>query len=222
MPISTAAAAGAVLGLVLGQLHVWWRHTCEIGWVSPPWLVRISRIFGSRPARRPQRPPRQPRRGVRRPLPFLRRSGPGALELRAHVPAPAPHRLTAARAHSRPAAYAPRATSVTFPSIRGLMTKRVLFLISDTGGGHRSGAQRDQGRARRDHRSTGRNAVTLRAADRRRRLALHVPALQARAGLQRGPAFCAAGLRRALPRDQRHAAASRASSASASRSTASA
>ncbi len=46
MPISTAAAAGAALGLVLGQLHVWWRHTCEIGWVSPPWLVRISRIFG--------------------------------------------------------------------------------------------------------------------------------------------------------------------------------
>ncbi len=46
MPFSTAAAAGAALGLVLGQLHVWWRHTCEIGWVSPPWLVRVSRIFG--------------------------------------------------------------------------------------------------------------------------------------------------------------------------------
>jgi hypothetical protein len=46
VPISTAAAAGAALGLVLGQLHVWWRHTCEIGWVSPPWLVRFSRIFG--------------------------------------------------------------------------------------------------------------------------------------------------------------------------------
>ncbi len=46
IPISTAAAAGAALGLVLGQLHVWWRHTCEIGWVSPPWLVRVSRAFG--------------------------------------------------------------------------------------------------------------------------------------------------------------------------------
>jgi hypothetical protein len=38
VPISTAAAAGAALGLVLGQLHVWWRHTCEIGC--------FSRIFG--------------------------------------------------------------------------------------------------------------------------------------------------------------------------------
>jgi hypothetical protein len=46
VPLSTAAAAGAALGLVLGQLHVWWRHTCEIGWVSPRWLVRLSRIFG--------------------------------------------------------------------------------------------------------------------------------------------------------------------------------
>jgi hypothetical protein len=38
------SAAGAILGLVLGQLHVWWRHTCEIGWVSPPWLVRLARV----------------------------------------------------------------------------------------------------------------------------------------------------------------------------------
>jgi hypothetical protein len=37
--------AGAVLGLVLGQLHVWWRHTTEIGWVSPPWLVRSFRAL---------------------------------------------------------------------------------------------------------------------------------------------------------------------------------
>jgi hypothetical protein len=34
---------GALLGLFLGQMHVWWRHTCEIGWVSPPWLVRVAR-----------------------------------------------------------------------------------------------------------------------------------------------------------------------------------
>ncbi|HTJ26635.1 MAG TPA: sterol desaturase family protein [Candidatus Limnocylindria bacterium] len=39
----TAAALGALAGLVLGQLHVLWRHTCEIGWVSPPWLVRLAR-----------------------------------------------------------------------------------------------------------------------------------------------------------------------------------
>ncbi len=37
---------GAVAGLVLGQLHVWWRHTVEIGWKSPAWLVRLSRATG--------------------------------------------------------------------------------------------------------------------------------------------------------------------------------
>ncbi len=37
---------GSVVGLVLGQMHVWWRHTAEIGWKSPAWLVRISRLTG--------------------------------------------------------------------------------------------------------------------------------------------------------------------------------
>jgi hypothetical protein len=41
-----AAAFGALAGLVLGHLHVLWRHTCEIGWVSPPWLVRFARATG--------------------------------------------------------------------------------------------------------------------------------------------------------------------------------
>jgi Fatty acid hydroxylase superfamily len=36
-------ALGALAGLVLGQLHVLWRHTCELGWSSPPWLVRFAR-----------------------------------------------------------------------------------------------------------------------------------------------------------------------------------
>jgi hypothetical protein len=31
---------------VLGQLHVWWRHTSELGWKSPAWLVRVARITG--------------------------------------------------------------------------------------------------------------------------------------------------------------------------------
>jgi hypothetical protein len=39
------AAAGAVLALVLGQLHVWWRHTTDLGWVSPPWLVATCRAL---------------------------------------------------------------------------------------------------------------------------------------------------------------------------------
>jgi hypothetical protein len=50
MLVAAAAAwisvYGAVAGLLLGQLHVWWRHTTELGWVSPPWLVRLSRIVG--------------------------------------------------------------------------------------------------------------------------------------------------------------------------------
>jgi len=37
---------GAVAGLVLGQLHVWWRHTVEIGWKSPAWMVAIARVTG--------------------------------------------------------------------------------------------------------------------------------------------------------------------------------
>jgi hypothetical protein len=40
------SAAGAITGLLLGQLHVWWRHTCEIGWKSPAGLVRFARITG--------------------------------------------------------------------------------------------------------------------------------------------------------------------------------
>lgn len=35
---------GALAGLAAGQFHVWWRHTVEIGWRSPAWLVRLSRI----------------------------------------------------------------------------------------------------------------------------------------------------------------------------------
>jgi len=35
---------GAAVGLVLGQLHVWWRHTCELGWVTPAWLRRVARV----------------------------------------------------------------------------------------------------------------------------------------------------------------------------------
>ena len=37
--------AGAILGLLLGQLHVWWRHTTDLGWRTPAWAVRIARRF---------------------------------------------------------------------------------------------------------------------------------------------------------------------------------
>jgi hypothetical protein len=31
--------------LVLGQLHVWWRHTTELGWRTPGWAVRAARFL---------------------------------------------------------------------------------------------------------------------------------------------------------------------------------
>jgi len=37
---------GALGGLLLGQIHVWWRHTTEIGWRTPPWLKACLRPLG--------------------------------------------------------------------------------------------------------------------------------------------------------------------------------
>ncbi|GAC1356736.1 MAG: sterol desaturase family protein [Vulcanimicrobiaceae bacterium] len=34
---------GALAGLALGQLHVWWRHTVELGWKTPTALAAILR-----------------------------------------------------------------------------------------------------------------------------------------------------------------------------------
>jgi Fatty acid hydroxylase superfamily len=34
---------GALAGLALGQLHVWWRHTSELGWRSPNGLRTLLR-----------------------------------------------------------------------------------------------------------------------------------------------------------------------------------
>jgi Fatty acid hydroxylase len=39
------SVAGAAAGLILGQLHVWWRHTTELGWRTPAWGVRLARIL---------------------------------------------------------------------------------------------------------------------------------------------------------------------------------
>jgi hypothetical protein len=37
---------GAIAGLIFGQLHVWWRHTTDLGWRTPAWLCRILRALG--------------------------------------------------------------------------------------------------------------------------------------------------------------------------------
>jgi hypothetical protein len=44
-PLSPWAAAGASLGLLLGQIHVWWRHTTDLGWRTPPWAVRLAQAL---------------------------------------------------------------------------------------------------------------------------------------------------------------------------------
>lgn len=39
------SVAGAVLGLVLGQLHVWWRHTTDLGWRTPEPVMAFCRAL---------------------------------------------------------------------------------------------------------------------------------------------------------------------------------
>lgn len=34
---------GALAGLLIGQFHVWWRHTTDLGWQTPAWLQRALR-----------------------------------------------------------------------------------------------------------------------------------------------------------------------------------
>ncbi len=41
-----ASLPGALAGLAAGQLHVWWRHTTELGWRTPSPLVRLLRPLG--------------------------------------------------------------------------------------------------------------------------------------------------------------------------------
>ena len=39
------SAAGALLGLALGQLHVWWRHTGDLGWRTPAGIRAAARLL---------------------------------------------------------------------------------------------------------------------------------------------------------------------------------
>lgn len=40
------SAPGALAGLAAGQLHVWWRHTTDLGWQTPDALRRVLRPLG--------------------------------------------------------------------------------------------------------------------------------------------------------------------------------
>jgi hypothetical protein len=37
---------GVLIGLVLGQLHVWWRHSHVMGWQTPKSIARLCLFFG--------------------------------------------------------------------------------------------------------------------------------------------------------------------------------
>lgn len=37
---------GVLTGLLLGQLHVWWRHTTAMGWQTPQPVSNLCRILG--------------------------------------------------------------------------------------------------------------------------------------------------------------------------------
>src|SRR5580658_307545 len=39
------SAPGALAGLLLGQVHVWWRHTTDLGWVTPKWVHHLARVL---------------------------------------------------------------------------------------------------------------------------------------------------------------------------------
>jgi len=36
---------GVVAGLLLGQLHVWWRHVTALGWQTPQWVNILCQIL---------------------------------------------------------------------------------------------------------------------------------------------------------------------------------
>jgi len=37
---------GVVIGLLLGQFHVWWRHTTALGWQTPQLIQTLCRVIG--------------------------------------------------------------------------------------------------------------------------------------------------------------------------------
>jgi hypothetical protein len=43
--LSRVSWQGALAGLALGQLHVWWRHTSELGWKTPAWVRASARAL---------------------------------------------------------------------------------------------------------------------------------------------------------------------------------
>lgn len=40
------SSIGVICGLILGQFHVWWRHTSALGWKTPKEIITFCQILG--------------------------------------------------------------------------------------------------------------------------------------------------------------------------------
>lgn len=45
VPLWSYSPIGTVLGLLLGQLHVWWRHACVMNWQTPKVVAGLCHIL---------------------------------------------------------------------------------------------------------------------------------------------------------------------------------
>ena len=46
LPLGFLSPGGVVFGLILGQLHVLWRHTTALQWQTPQWIGFLCRLLG--------------------------------------------------------------------------------------------------------------------------------------------------------------------------------
>jgi hypothetical protein len=46
VPLWFYSPAGTILGLLLGQFHVWWRHVCVMDWQTPKLVAWVCHVFG--------------------------------------------------------------------------------------------------------------------------------------------------------------------------------
>jgi drug/metabolite transporter superfamily protein YnfA len=45
IPLWQISPVGVITGLLLGQLHVWWRHTLTLNWQTPPFVVKLCQVL---------------------------------------------------------------------------------------------------------------------------------------------------------------------------------
>jgi hypothetical protein len=45
LPFWSISPLGVMVGLLLGQFHVWWRHTTVLGWQTPALISRLCQVL---------------------------------------------------------------------------------------------------------------------------------------------------------------------------------